>query len=225
MTDIQVFYTGPIVNRPDAEAAGDKRYFTDKPCKRGHISQRWVATCMCCECAKLGARKRYWKDPEAARDRAKKKYNPEYQARYYVENKDAVNARNAKWLQENADKKKKIDAKYREENKEKIRLANAKWASENTESRLANWRNRDAMMRNAEGTHTAQDVKSIYDSQDGECVYCGADLSSGYHVDHIMPLVLGGSNWPENLQCLCPTCNLRKGPKHPDDWHKEIGFT
>jgi 5-methylcytosine-specific restriction endonuclease McrA len=89
---------------------------------------------------------------------------------------------------------------------------------------MANWRNRDALMRNAEGTHTAQDVKSIYDGQGGDCVYCGADLSEGYHVDHIMPLVLGGSNWPNNLQCLCPTCNLRKGGKHPEDWHKEIGF-
>jgi 5-methylcytosine-specific restriction endonuclease McrA len=33
-----------------------------------------------------------------------------------------------------------------------------------------------------------------------------------------MPLKLGGSNWPENLQLLCRTCNLRKNAKHPDVW-------
>lgn len=223
MTDIQVLYKGPIVNRAEAKTNGDKKYFTGKPCKRGHVSQRWVSTCMCCECLKVDARDKYWSDPDAARLHAREKYNPEYQAWYYAENKDAISARNAKWLKDNAGRKKEIDAKYRSENKEKIRRANAKWASENPETRLTNWRNRSAMIRMAEGTHTAQDVKDIYESQLGECVYCGSDLSDGYHVDHIMPLVLGGSNWSSNLQCLCATCNLRKGGKHPDDWHREIG--
>lgn len=224
MTDIQVFYDGPIVNRAEAKSNGGKKYFTGMPCKRGHVAQRWASTCMCCECLKVASRDKYWSDPDAARIKSRGKYNPEYASKYYTENKDAIMKRNAKWLRENADKKKEIDEKYRAENKEKIRAANAKWASENQDARLASWRNRDAMVRNAEGTHTAEDVRAIYDRQGGECVYCGADLSKGYHVDHIMPLILGGSNAPENLQCLCPTCNLRKGPKHPDDWHKEIGF-
>lgn len=79
-------------------------------------------------------------------------------------------------------------------------------------------------MRNAPGTHTADDIALILEEQNFTCPYCLADLADGYHVDHYMPLALGGSNWPDNLQCTCPTCNMRKGAKHPSDWHKELGF-
>ena len=98
---------------------------------------------------------------------------------------------------------------YRKVNKEKVRIIHA---------------NVRARRRNAEGYYTAGDIAAIYSRQSGLCVYCDAALSEGYHVDHIMPLHLGGSNWPDNLQCLCPTCNVRKGAKHPDYWHKEIGW-
>jgi 5-methylcytosine-specific restriction endonuclease McrA len=43
-------------------------------------------------------------------------------------------------------------------------------------------------------------------------------------VDHVLPLSRGGSNGPENLQLLCPKCNLVKGSRHPDDWARENGL-
>lgn len=33
-----------------------KRYFTGKPCKRGHISDRYVSNRECCECAYLSSK-------------------------------------------------------------------------------------------------------------------------------------------------------------------------
>lgn len=82
-------------------------------------------------------------------------------------------------------------------------------------------------MRGAEGSHTGKDVQAIFQNQRGLCANCKKKLfKSGakkYHVDHVIPLAKGGSNWPSNLQCLCPTCNMRKGAKDPLDWAKENG--
>ena len=44
-----------------------------------------------------------------------------------------------------------------------------------------------------------------------------------WHLDHIMPLALGGLHDSANLQILCARCNISKGAKHPDDWLKEHG--
>jgi len=49
--------------------------------------------------------------------------------------------------------------------------------------------------------------------QRGKCRICPALLSEGYHVDHIRPLVKGGTNEDANLQLLCPHCNTSKGTK------------
>lgn len=78
-------------------------------------------------------------------------------------------------------------------------------------------RNYRLRVRGTEGHHTAQDITSLFSDQKGLC-YCGKDLSLGYHVDHKTPLSREGSNWPENLQLLCPFCNDSKGAKTMDEW-------
>lgn len=42
-----------IISRNDARARGLTRYFTGKPCERGHIAERYVATPNCVECQKI----------------------------------------------------------------------------------------------------------------------------------------------------------------------------
>lgn len=66
------------------------------------------------------------------------------------------------------------------------------------------------------GFFSAADIKNIGVSQDWLCVYCKCEISSKFHIDHILPISLGGSNWPSNIQLTCPTCNLSKSNKHPD---------
>ena len=56
-------------------------------------------------------------------------------------------------------------------------------------------------------------VKSIGERQHWLCVYCKSDVSQKYHVDHIIPLAKGGIHAPENIQILCPSCNVRKSSK------------
>ena len=45
------------------------------------------------------------------------------------------------------------------------------------------------------------------------CNYCNQKLVvNNMACDHIMPLSLGGSSTPKNLQMICGRCNTRKGP-------------
>ena len=52
----------------------------------------------------------------------------------------------------------------------------------------------------------------LYKEQGRKCKYCGASKrKANFQIDHIHPVVMGGSNDYENLQLLCPSCNQRKG--------------
>jgi len=86
-----------------------------------------------------------------------------------------------------------------------------KWRAAHPE-RVQHWnRQVRAARRKATGTFTKDDVAYHWRQQDGRCVYCGATLNNDYHIDHIIPLSRGGTNFVGNIQLLCPTCNMRKG--------------
>lgn len=53
MADEVVLYSGPVVTRRDARKRREKRYFTGKPCRHGHISQRQSRGSACVECERL----------------------------------------------------------------------------------------------------------------------------------------------------------------------------
>jgi 5-methylcytosine-specific restriction endonuclease McrA len=82
---------------------------------------------------------------------------------------------------------------------------------------------RRARKKLAEGNFTSRDITAIGAKQNWKCKNCEVTIKIKYHIDHIMPLALGGSNWPDNLALLCPSCNLRKSDKHPDIWAQENG--
>ena len=54
--------------------------------------------------------------------------------------------------------------------------------------------------------------------RDGErCGYCGTHTGK-LHIDHIVPVHLGGSSKPQNLTPACPSCNRRKGARFSRRW-------
>jgi ribosomal protein L44E len=60
------------ITRNEAITQGLPRFFTGKPCARGHVSERWTASKNCVECETENRRavaKRY-KEAKAAREAA-----------------------------------------------------------------------------------------------------------------------------------------------------------
>lgn len=82
----------------------------------------------------------------------------------------------------------------------------------------ANTRNRRARLRQAEGHHTAKDIRKQYELQKGKCYYCQSKVGIKYHVDHVIPVTRGGSNYPSNLVISCSHCNESKNNRLPHEW-------
>lgn len=108
-------------------------------------------------------------------------------------------------------------------NREDIRRRQSEYHRNNPEIGRIRAMRYYARKKGADGYHTYEDVVKLLKHQKYKCAECGIDISKKYEVDHIMPLALGGSNWPKNLQCLCRNCNARKSAKHPIDWAQENG--
>ena len=79
-------------------------------------------------------------------------------------------------------------------------------------------RKRRARVKGAPGYHTADDIQIAMEVQQGCCFYCQTDVSIKYTVDHLIPLVRGGSDGPENIVIACPNCNFRKADKTPQEF-------
>ena len=60
----------------------------------------------------------------------------------------------------------------------------------------------------------------------GVCVACGATSTEArLHVDHIIPISMGGRNHMDNMQALCYKCNTQKRDRDETDfmrWHKTL---
>jgi 5-methylcytosine-specific restriction endonuclease McrA len=69
-----------------------------------------------------------------------------------------------------------------------------------------------------------EDVQRTLSRQKRKCVYCKSSIGSAYHIDHIMPLALGGTNSQQNIQLLCQPCNQRKAASHPVLYANSIGL-
>lgn len=86
-----------------------------------------------------------------------------------------------------------------------------------------NARDRRRIALRAAGEYKSQDIDAIRDSQRNRCAYCRVFLGRRYHIDHIVPLASGGSNYPKNLQLTCGPCNLKKKAQDPLVFARKLG--
>jgi 5-methylcytosine-specific restriction endonuclease McrA len=122
------------------------------------------------------------------------------------------------WLLENREKVQKTSAVYRDRNAETLKEYQKRYRREHGLAHRIYESLRRARKRLAGGHYTGSDITELLEKQSGCCAYCGVSLVDGYHIDHVVPISRGGSNWPENLALACPRCNDSKGSKLLSEW-------
>lgn len=145
-------------------------------------------------------------------------------AEYYAANPEKHRARVAKYRAENPVKARAAVAKWRAANPEKRKACSAKWNAANIEARRVYDQNRRARKQATGGQLSPGLAARLYKLQKGMCACCGQPLGDDYHLDHMLPLALGGANTDNNAQLLRSTCNLQKHARHPIDFMQSRGF-
>lgn len=174
------------------------------------------------------------RNPEKIRATTAKwrKANPEkaklIKARWRKNNPEKAKLAETKWRKANPEKIKLVADIWKKANIGKVRLAHAKWQAKwnktNPEKRRVLHLNRRSRKQANGGKLSPNLAAVLYKRQKGLCVCCKEPLGKDYHLDHIMPLALGGKNKDYNMQLLRATCNMSKGAKHPIEFMQSRGL-
>ena len=98
---------------------------------------------------------------------------------------------------------------YQEKNKDKIRETKKDYRKKNPEI-IAHLKSRRSVReRGAVGSHTLKEWNNLKERFNNRCAFCFEEKK--LTKDHILPLFVGGSDYIENIQPLCKSCNSRKG--------------
>lgn len=225
----EIILTDLPKTRQAAIDCGSKYYFTGNPCKHGHLD-RFDLNSTCYSCKRASADKANFKYREKRSAQEKKwRENNKIKVKEYREIRkkthiDRDRLFQKKWRQENKIKLHEKNKKYYKDNKQKLYAQARKWQKENPELIASYRHNRRALVNKAGGIFSKEDIKRIYGLQKSKCACCRTSLNGDFHIDHIISLINGGSNWPKNLQLLCPSCNWSKNAKDPIDFMQSRGF-
>lgn len=167
----------------------------------GMVPHSW-----CRECQKAVSLAQYYAKREAYNQRS---------SDWQIANKEKARAAAKKWKDANQEHLRAYGKAKYDKNAERARAMSAAWKKANTHRVATNNRNRRALRAAAVGQHTQQDIDRLRDLQSDRCAYCRKALRGKFHVDHILPLSMGGTNDPKNLQLTCGSCNTSKGSRHP----------
>ena len=130
-----------------------------------------------------------------------------YLRSYYLENKEHASERSRARYWSNPERYREQVRRYNKTNPEKVLI----WS-----------RNKRARLMQAEGSHTFDEVWQMYEDQQGLCAYCETPLFGQFQVDHMLPLVRGGSNEWLNLAVTCCFCNNSKNKSTAEEFMERV---
>lgn len=200
--------------RPCVKCGATERYKDGrcKPCKKAGVAS-WYA-----------ANHDQVKAVRVAFHAANPSKKQAHQAAWASANTDKVKAQQAAWYTANPDKRKAAVAAWAAANPDKKKATDAVWRAANPEAQRVHNQNRRARKRKAGGTLSKGLAAKLFKLQKGKCPCCKQSLGADCHLDHKMPLALGGSNTDNNMQLMRAVCNMQKNAKHPVDFMQSRGY-
>lgn len=111
-----------IITRAEARAGGLKRFFTGKPCKHGHISERYVSDRCCATCEREGKRRYRATHPDHQAKATKRhcewrKKNPirlaAWRYQWAAKNREKLNKYAREWRANNPEKRREQERRAR----------------------------------------------------------------------------------------------------------------
>jgi len=145
-------------------------------------------------------------------------------AAYYLKNIEWIKESQKAWRQGNKARKSAAGARWHILNREKSNSIRKAWRLRNPgQSRKSNAARR-SRIAGVGGSYSTLEIAHLLTLQKCKCIVCKASLKESYHIDHVTPISRGGVNSIENLQLLCPPCNLNKHAKDPIVFMQSKGF-
>jgi len=157
------------------------------------------------------------KSCKSADYRSRKALNPELHAKRQAE-------ADRRYKANNPGKHSAMKKRWYDNNREAARATANAWVEKNRSKVQLYVRMSNARRRSNGGRINYKFAIDLIKLQSGKCACCMTEINVLYHIDHIIPIKLGGSNEKTNLQILCPSCNLSKKAKHPIDFMQSRGY-
>lgn len=224
-----------VITRADAKAKGLDRYFTGKPCAKGHIESRNVRNGTCRECMRLATLAYRTKNPAAAAESKKKsrERNPgvavEYSRRYYAENRETAAVKRKQYYDDNKEASSEYSRLYLQRNREAQLGRMREYRLANPHMKVAHEAKRRARKALAIPAWFGEFDAFVWMEAAALAHLRQLATGIGWHADHMIPLLAktaSGLHVGANCQVIPAILNNRKYNKmiltEPFEWIRHL---
>ena len=177
----------------------------------------------------------YQRDYRATHQEERKAYRAEYyrahhdklvadSRQYFKEHREASNTRRKASYEAHWEESSDYNKQYRIAHLDELNEYIKHWRADNPELCRLYWHARRARIKGNGGSYTVNEIRGLFDEQNGCCFYCGNLLFASFdnppHREHKIPVSRGGSNYISNIVLSCARCNMEKHTMTHDEFFK-----